>query len=184
MYHIKSDKRSQTSAKLICEAMLRCLEIKPFSDISIVDLQKESTVGRSTFYRLFDRTEDVLEYLYEQRIQEIYNGYHLLPAEKRPSFTLYILNDLYRNSAVLEVLIKNSLIQPIQKVHNKYIPVYIREELGNDNIMSVTEDYACSLFSSLVVGIISVWIHHNKRETPDELYHMLRTYLHTMARIS
>ena len=79
MYHIKSDKRSQTSAKLICDAMLRCLETKSLFETTIVDLQKESPVGRSTFYRLFDRTEDVLEYLYEQRIQEIYNGYHLIP---------------------------------------------------------------------------------------------------------
>ena len=184
MYHIKSDKRSQTSAKLICDAMLRCLDEKPFSEITIVDLQKESTVGRSTFYRLFDHTEDVLEYLYEQRIQKIYNGYHLLSEDKRPSFTLYILNDLYANSSVLEILIKNNLIRPMQKVHNKYIPVYIREELGNDNFLSITEDYACSLFSSLVVGIISVWIHHDKRETPEELHHMLQMYLHTLARIS
>lgn len=106
MYHIKPDKRSKTSAKLICNAMLHCLDEKPFSEITIVDLQKESTVGRSTFYRLFDRTQDVLEYLYEQRIKDIYNGYHLLPEDNRPSFTLFILNELYYNSAVLEVLIK------------------------------------------------------------------------------
>lgn len=184
MYHIKSDKRSQTSAKLICNAMLRCLEEKNFSEITIVDLQKESTVGRSTFYRLFDRTEDILEYLYEQRIQEIYNGYHLLPEDERPSFTLYILNDLYQNSSILEVLINNSLIQLMQKVHNQYIPLYIRKELGNDYLPATTEDYACSLFSSLVVGVISVWIRHEKRETPQELYQMLKIYLSTMSRVS
>lgn len=184
MYHIKSDKRSQTSARLICDAMLHCLESKPFSEITIVDLQKESTVGRSTFYRLFDRTEDILEYLYEQQIQEIYDGYHLLSEEKRPSFTLYILEDLYENSSVLEVLIKNDLIHLIQKVHNKYIPLYIRKELGSSNFLSATEDYACSLFSSLVVGIISVWIQHSKRETPQELYHLLRVYLLAISRVS
>lgn len=184
MYHIKSDKRSQTSAKLICDAMIHCLETKPFSEITIVDLQKESTVGRSTFYRLFDRTEDVLEYLYEQRIQEIYNGYHLLPDEQRPSFTLYILQDLYANSAVLEVLIKNNLIQPMQKVHNKYIPLYIRQELGNDHVLSAIEDYACSVFSSLVVGVISVWIRHDKKDTPEELYYLLQLSLQAMSRIS
>lgn len=184
MYHIKSDKRSQTSARLICDAMLRCLEYKSFSEITIVDLQKESTVGRSTFYRLFDRTEDVLEYLYEQRIQEIYDGYHTLPENNHPSFTLYILEDLYENPSVLEVLIKNDLIHLMQKVHNKYIPLYIRKELGNDNFLATTEDYACSLFSSLVVGIISVWIHHEKKETPEELYRMLKLYLSTMSRVS
>ena len=184
MYHIKSDKRSRTSAKLICDAMLQCLREQPFSEITIVDLQKTSSVGRSTFYRLFDRTEDVLEYLYEQRIQNIYNGYHQLPEEHRPSFLLYILKDSYTNSDILEVLIKNNLIHLMQKIHNKYIPFYIREELGNDSFISATEDYACSMFSSLVVGIISVWIRHNKRETPEELYYLLRTYLQTLARIS
>ena len=63
MYHIKSDKRSRTSAKLICDAMLRCLDEKPFSEITIVDLQKESTVDvllfivcstvRKTFWNIF-----------------------------------------------------------------------------------------------------------------------------------
>ena len=72
----------------------------------------------------------------------------------------------------------------MQKIHNKYIPFYIREKLGNDSFISATEDYACSLFSSLVVGTISVWIRHNKRETPEELYYLLRTYLQTLSRIS
>lgn len=62
MFHIKPDKRSQTSAKLIVGGLYACLAVKPFSGISISDIQRESSVGRATFYRLFDTVTDVLEY--------------------------------------------------------------------------------------------------------------------------
>ena len=66
MYHIKSDKRAQTSAQLIGDAMLELLKARAFDDISVSDIQRQSTVGRATFYRLFDNTVDVLSWLCNQ----------------------------------------------------------------------------------------------------------------------
>lgn len=63
MYHIQKDIRAQKSAKLIGEGMLKCLGEKRFEEISVSDVQRASSVGRSTFYRLFDNTADVLAYL-------------------------------------------------------------------------------------------------------------------------
>lgn len=183
MYHIKSDKRSQSSAQLICDAMLRCLEEKPFKEISIVDLQKESTVGRSTFYRLFDRTEDVLQYIYEQKIQAMYDNYHALPEEGRPSFSLYILQNFYAYSPILETMIEANLTHLIVDTHNKYIPLYMKMYFQEEPLSTVSFDYVSALFSTMVVGIISVWIMHNKKETPEELYEILRTHLVMLAKI-
>lgn len=62
MYHIKEDKRSLRSAQLIYQGLLDCLEEKEFQQISISDIQRKSFVSRSTFYRLFDTLNDVLDY--------------------------------------------------------------------------------------------------------------------------
>ena len=60
MYHIKNDKRAYASVELICSALLELLETSPFEEITISDIQRMSTVSRSTFYRNFDCIEDVL----------------------------------------------------------------------------------------------------------------------------
>ena len=63
MYHIKHDKRAQASTELICAGLLVCMKEKPFARITITDVQRASTVSRSTFYRNFDCLEDVLALL-------------------------------------------------------------------------------------------------------------------------
>lgn len=60
MYHIPNDKRAKRSGELIYQGLLNCLKKKSFELITITDLQKESGVARSTFYRLFDNMSDVL----------------------------------------------------------------------------------------------------------------------------
>lgn len=54
MYHIKNDKRARASTELICAGLLACMKEKPFARITITDVQRASTVSRSTFYRNFD----------------------------------------------------------------------------------------------------------------------------------
>lgn len=71
MYHIKSDKRARCSSDMICSAMLQTLGEKPFEEISVSDIQRCSTVSRSTFYRHFDSLEDVLALLCDRGFQEI-----------------------------------------------------------------------------------------------------------------
>lgn len=60
MYHISNDIRAQKSAKRICGAVLGCARQKPFDEITIADLHKEYLISRTTFYRLFDNTVEVL----------------------------------------------------------------------------------------------------------------------------
>ena len=70
MYHIKSDKRSQSSAAGIVRGLQECLKTKPLKAITVSDLYKVSGISRATFYRLFDTPEDVLIYQLDQMTEE------------------------------------------------------------------------------------------------------------------
>ena len=74
MYHIKQDKRAEASVELICEAVMELLREKSFDEITISDVQRRSTVSRSTFYRNFDNLEDVLELLCDRGFDKITAG--------------------------------------------------------------------------------------------------------------
>lgn len=183
MYHIKPDKRSQTSAKLIGNAMLACLERKKFENITIVDLQKESTVGRATFYRLFDRTEDVLEWLYEEQLQEVNKKYQEIPREKRPSFMQYFLDFYYENSGVVEQLIKAQKLDVLLRVHQKNIPWVLEMFSVTDESRVENFDYYSATFTALLIAALMVWTSHGKRETPEELNQIIREQMQIAMKI-
>lgn len=183
MYHIKSDKRSQTSAKLIGNAMLACLEKKKFENITIVDIQKESTVGRATFYRLFDRTEDVLEWLYEEQLQEVNKKYQEIPKEERPSFLQYFLIFYYENSGVVEHLIQAQKLGILQRVHQKNIPWILEMFSITDEGTVENFDFYSATFTALLIAALSVWTSHGKRETPEELHQIIREQMEIAIKI-
>ena len=79
MYHIKNDKRARASTELICAGLLACMKEKPFARITITDVQRASTVSRSTFYRNFDCLEDVLALLCDRGFQAVFSEYNALP---------------------------------------------------------------------------------------------------------
>ena len=60
MYHISNDIRTQKSADLIANALNEYILKKDFTEITVTDLQKASSVSRSTFYRLFDNIVYIL----------------------------------------------------------------------------------------------------------------------------
>ena len=72
MYHIKEDKRAQASVELICGGLRRCLKEKSFESVTISDIQRVSGVSRSTFYRNFDRMEDVLALMCDRVFEEAF----------------------------------------------------------------------------------------------------------------
>jgi len=75
MYHIKKDKRTQKSSELIYEGLIKCLETKDFTKITISDIEKYSTVSRATFYRLFDSLEDILSMKCDYCFKEVLENY-------------------------------------------------------------------------------------------------------------
>ena len=71
MYHISDDIRAQKSAGHICEALIDYADRVPFEEITVAGLQKHYLISRTTFYRLFDNTVDVLEYMVDKMAREI-----------------------------------------------------------------------------------------------------------------
>ncbi len=183
MYHIKPDKRSRTSARLIGDAMLALLEKKRFDSITIVDIQKESTVSRATFYRLFDQTEDVLEWLYEEQIQEVKNSYIAIPRENRPPFTQYFLNFYYDNSMLAEQLIRAQKIGVFLRVHQRNFRQVLELSDVSGEVTAENGDYYAATFTALLVAYLLVWMAHRKKETPDEMNQIIREQINVAIRI-
>lgn len=75
MYHIKTDKRSQTSASQIVQGLQECLKTTPLKAVTVSDIHRVTGISRATFYRLFDTPEDVLIYQLDQITESAVDSY-------------------------------------------------------------------------------------------------------------
>lgn len=172
MYHIKRDKRALASVELICAGLLRLMERKPFEKITITDLQEESTVSRSTFYRNFDCLEDVLELLCNRGFQTIFDTYNAQPPEARGSLRGAVFQYWCENSAVLEALVR---IHRTDLLFSSFRRCAAQlESLRFLAADPVQFDYFVSMITSVMIGILVTWTEHGKAESEAELMEILK----------
>lgn len=176
MYHIKDDKRAQTSAELLCGAMLRLLERLPLEDITITMLQQESTVSRTTFYRAFDEPADILALLCDRGFAAVFRGWRAQPPEARGSIGTAVFRYWAEHSAVLEALIRARRQDVIfDSLRRSAVSLGRLRALAGDDAQY---DYFVSILTSVMTGILVVWIEHGKAESGEQV---LQTVLNAFA---
>lgn len=167
MYHVKKDKRSQTSAKLIIEGLQACLRKKNFQEITISDIQRESTVGRATFYRLFDNLTDVLAYQCDQQFSKA-----METDADNISYTDHIKHFIscwMEQSELLETIIQSGHIDLLYQVHVKSMPSLKEGLLKNAELSQADSDYFLAIMPNIMIGILTGWIKRGKEESAEDL---------------
>ena len=112
-----SNKAALLSQKMISDALLRLLESRAYSDITISDLCKEAQVSRQTFYSAFGTKENVITH-------ELKNNCSFVPQNVRKhcksavfrefcsSYSNYIID----KSHILGLLVRNDMMHFLYEV--------------------------------------------------------------------
>ncbi len=160
MYHIKQDKRAQVSAKLICDGLMSCLKEKSFESITISDIQRVSGVSRSTFYRTFDRIEDVLALMCDEVFEEAFTSGYANISEA-------VFRTWFRHADMVETVVgigrSDMLYSSLRRCSDK-----LRSSVTDFGDAALF-DYLASIISSTMMGIMVTWIEHGKCESEEEL---------------
>ena len=135
MIRMKNDKRAKHSAELLLGGLVKCINEKDFTEISISDLQKSSGVSRATFYRLFDNVQDVLAYKCELLAITMETEYKKIKPDEREPFLLFSLRFWLENHAFLDAIFKcnrgdilqNSLLLHTEHLTSEYDLKHIRD---------------------------------------------------------
>ena len=173
MYHIKSDKRAQASAQLIGNAMMELLKVRNFDDISVSDIQRQSTVGRATFYRLFDNTVDVLSWLCNQIFDTMANR-NASPTENMVESMIAFIGTWMEHEVLLQAIIRSGHIEVI------YEMLYRRMKEAGDMLFPDLKletgkaDYLVSIASTAMIGGLSAWLKHGKTESAEQVFENIR----------
>ena len=180
MYHIKKDRRAQISAELISRAMFACAEDKPFSKISVTDIQKKAIVGRATFYRLFDSTQDILVWLSDQVFAEIFQKKQECPEEKLP---ILMLRQWMTHARLLEIIVKSDLTDVLLQCHERFRDIIFDLILSGDPEKTAPTPLDLSMMNAMMVAALRDWVQGGKRKSAEEMYKQAKSSLEAMMRI-
>ncbi|MCM1487932.1 MAG: hypothetical protein NC203_06160 [Firmicutes bacterium] len=175
MFHIKKDKRSQKSAEMIVYGVKQCLKNKKFEDITITDIQKASSVGRATFYRLFDRTDDVLAFSCDIWFRKVLNEVrqHNCPT----------IRDLYKcgleNADFMELVAASRRADILYNCISRYekeIKIILKFK-DEDNFSS----YFVPVLTGIMISILFAWINNGRKESGTDLYKIIGPLLKQLS---
>ena len=168
MYHIKNDKRCIKSAARIGEAVRELLTEKPLSEITVTDIQKRSGTGRSTFYRLFDNTDDVLLYLVEGEFLDMVNDYREMDWT---DFTEHLIRSIMSESRVILNVTSSGKMHVISRaLRNDLTQVAEADSYKFDNLSR----YMIAVFIGGCISLVTIWDETGREESVDELARMMR----------
>lgn len=176
MFHIKKDVRAQRSAELLYEGLVECMKTKPFDEISILDVSKASAVSRTTFYRNFDSTIDILywkcDVFFREVITEFARTHQTMTSGD--AFLKYVLNYWMGKDEILEVIISHGRTDIIYNIffnNSDYVNHLISDQM---NLPELSEKYFIATRIGMFVGIFQTWIQTGKKETADEIIDILK----------
>lgn len=183
MYHIKADKRAQTSASLIGKALLQLLHEKEFGQITITDIQRASGVGRATFYRLFDNTADVLAYLCDDTMAHILAHQRAREGRSARESILFFIGEWMQSETLLQALFDANHMDVLYRSMQRLAAEGGQYFFPGEHVSPVQFDYIVSIAATAMAGGLFAWVRHGKTESAEDIYKLLEGAVDIFARM-
>ena len=154
----------------ITEGLFSLLHKKPFSEITVTDIVKESNVARASYYRNFQNKEEIIESAMDSLRDELMSDIkydddeHIFNQENaRIGFEKALTCCLVKKADLL-TLYHNGFGSLIQQTFNRYI----MEFAGNMSVNS-TERYKLFFIAGAVTNVLIEWLNEGAKEPPREI---------------
>ncbi len=174
MYHISNDKRAIRSAKRIGNGLLVCLKNKSFSEVTVTDVQKASSVGRATFYRLFDNIADVLSYLCDSIFEEVGREYAEMKSREPDVTTLTYIKKWMEHKALLKAVVDSNRMDFLYNTHLKYLGASKAFFFPNADIDDEQMTYLMTTMTVCTSAFLTAWLKNGAKESAEQLQGRLK----------
>ncbi len=183
MYHISDDERAKKSAQKIGSGLLTCLKNKSFDEITVTDVQKASTVGRATFYRLFDNITDVLSYLCDKMFEKIGSEFERNSKCNSKETSLKFIQEWMDNKTLLQAIVDCNRVDFLYNSHAKYIGNNVDFFFPNLSIPKEQLNYLLMTMTACTSACLSAWLKNGAHQTAEQLQNILCNCFETLYSI-
>ncbi len=184
MYHIKQDRRSQTSASQIVQGLQECLKTTPLKSITFSDLHRATGISRATIYRLFDTPEDILIYQLDQMTERTMEAHQQGQGLSSRELLEETIRLGLQNYEFLRALVENGRLDLLFRYTEKSFHQMeaITSSLPVD-LGKVERDYIIAYLSMSMVASQITWARNGQQETPRDLVAYLKRYAQVVSKL-
>ncbi|MBO4382962.1 MAG: TetR/AcrR family transcriptional regulator [Clostridia bacterium] len=164
MYHISTDKREHKSADALVAAAERIILDTDPQKLTVSLLSKEAGVSRSTFYRLFDEPDDVLQYGADRVFDGMVAGYVALieRSEKHdlavPAPTLWYEEAFRKNAAVIAAMYRIGKSDILGNAHKAALRTFASVLYPDLDPASDEFRFFVAMRTAVLMGAVSAWV--------------------------
>lgn len=177
MYHIKDDKRTKTTTKLITDALTSMILEHKWDHLTITSLTKNAQVSRATFYRSFDIVEDVLQYQVDQTLDSLFQTLFAELSQRSFFYEIELYYLFFRFWNQHDELLKILVLSNQKELFHARLTLLYKEKLSFVQKLLVISDehwqYFVVLRSSMLSNGLFVWLEKGKKESPEEISKIL-----------
>lgn len=173
MYHIRDDKRTRRSARAICDGLMACLGRKPLDQVTVSDVQRESGVARTTFYRSFDNVSDVLAWRCDECFREVLGSMDPRAFRNERELARRYFSYWMEHGDILELLVRANRYDIIYASHRR-VGDELRSRYGDvEGLDERHGDYFMAVRTGFTLSILVTWAEHGRSESVDELMRVI-----------
>jgi len=168
---MKQDKRTRRTKAWLLETLLKLLENKEYSEITITELTEKADIARQTFYRNYSSMDDILL----SRMDEIVDAYlkkvqKNLDSKKDPDWDFEVRQLIYlwqQNEVIFRALQKAGLdYQVMEKLSHLFTRFHMKAQ--NLSELDDRHQYLVYYLSGGVFMVLNKWF-ENDLKFPVEL---------------
>lgn len=173
----KENQRIAISKYLLKTSLIKLLQKKHISKISVSELCQEAEINRTTFYRHYESTNDVLMEISYDYVKDFRN----FSASANSSHDLYdevarLCRFIYHHADMAKLLIKNNTNDGTMKIFQELCDgfvgarkiLYKGAPIDNDTLRLFN-----SFFSVGICTLISQWLIEDIPKTPEEIANLI-----------
>lgn len=153
---------SEMMKSFITESLLLLLEQKPFEEITVGEIVKKAGVNRSTYYRHFEKKEDVILYFLDSISEDILK----LDKEQNYEFKEHLIN-VYKHY--------NNHKEQMMAIYNNGQSYLIHDALKKNFGTEDTEDKSLDMQYNIAFHLggtfnhFLLWLSRDMADSPEEM---------------
>lgn len=169
-----SNKKKKVGTKnLISLALYTIMLKKDYQDISVKEICQRAGVSRMSFYRYYDKKDDIFVDYCDERFEEFYNDAINKKVSSLKEFTLEMFRFIKKYSRQLKVLrTANKEFLLLDQLNN-----YSRYVISNLHSDYLKEQKNNPLFAYFMAGglfnVLMKWIDNDLKQSPEDINDML-----------
>lgn len=169
MYHISNDKRTKRSAEKIWQALQTCMKQKDFKDITVMDVTKQCGMARTTFYRCFDNTVDVLAWKCDKSFHEVLGSYHPEHFGGELDLARHYFAYWTAHYDILNFIIRTGRQDIIYTCHMKNADILSERYGALPDLPQEHASYFMAIRTGVTIGMLTAWLKGGRKESTEEL---------------